>query len=119
MKFNRPNEGTGRVVINWIENNLSTCPLCKTSALWEIAMTISSISYNRYHFRCQNCMALISIAVSAIIGASKGLGIAGTVKEEYVTNDLKIESIGNNQKLEHLVGKEYPLKQVQDWVKET
>jgi len=38
--------------------------------------------------------------------------------KKTISKNLKIESVGNNQKLEYLVGEEYPLEILQEWARE-
>lgn len=118
MKFERPKGFMGSMPRNWIDNNLPRCPFCKTPSLWELAMEMKFTSYNRYHFRCPNCMAIISIAVPAVDGTTVGLGLTGLVMKKTVNKNFRIESMGNNQKLEHLVGAEYPLETLQEWARQ-
>jgi len=111
MKFERPKGFAGSIPRNWIDNNLPRCPLCKTPSLWEIAMEFKFTAYNRYHFRCPNCMAIISAPVPTV---SKTFGLHSLV----ASKKLKIESVGNDEKLKHLVGAEYSLEILQEWARQ-
>jgi len=80
-------------------------------------MEMKFTSYNRYHFKCPNCMAILSIAVPAVDGATAGLGLTGLIMKKTVNKNFIIESIGNNSNLKHLVGSEYPLEVLQEWAR--
>ncbi len=118
MKFERLNGLSGSIPRNWIDKNLPRCPLCKTPSLWEMAMEMKFTSYSRYHFRCPNCMAIISVAVPAVNGTTIGLGLTGLLMRKTVNRNLRIDSTGNNRKLEHLVGAEYSLEILQEWARQ-
>lgn len=110
MKFERPKGFVGSIPRNWIDKNLPKCPFCKTSpSLWEGAIEYKWIGINRYHFRCPKCMAVISIPVAAIAGL--------TIGRLILEKKLRIESVGNHQKLQHLVGEEYSLEVLQEWAR--
>ena len=118
MKFERPKGFVGSIPRNWIDNNLSRCPFCKTPSLWEIAMEMKLTSYTRYHFRCPNCLSIISIAMPAIDGTTIGLGLTGLLMKKTVNKNFKIGNVGNNANLQHLVGEEYSLEILQEWARQ-
>jgi hypothetical protein len=111
LRFERPKGFVGSAPRNWIDKNLARCPLCKTPSLWEVGMEMKFTSYNRYHFRCPNCLAIISIPVPATTGI---FGLHSLI----ASKNLKIESVGNNQELQHLTGAEYPLEILQEWARQ-
>lgn len=113
MKFNRPKGFIGSKPRNWIDNRLPRCPFCKTPSLWEFGMEMKfAIAYNRYHFRCPNCLAILSVPTPIVIGRISGL------HSVIASKNLKIESIGSNSNLQHLEGAEYPLNILQEWARE-
>ena len=110
MKFHRPKGFVGSKPRNWIDENLPRCPLCKQAPIWEWGLEMKfAIAYNRYHFRCQNCMAILSVPTPIVMGLIVGLHTLIASKK------LKIESVGNNSNLQHLIGSEYPLNVLQGW----
>lgn len=112
MKFERPTGFVGNKPRNWIDNNLPRCPFCKMPSLWKVAMEFKFTGYNRYHFRCPNCLAVISIPVPRVAG---GILIFHHL---LASKEIKIESVGNNPNLEHLVGAEYSLEILQEWARQ-
>ncbi|MEM3617284.1 MAG: hypothetical protein QXJ31_05160 [Candidatus Bathyarchaeia archaeon] len=118
MKFERPKGFIGSLPRNWIDKNLPKCPFCKLPSLWEIA-TEFKLGLNRYHFRCPNCLAILSIPVAAIEGATTGLGLTGWLLGKTASKNLRIESVGKNENLQHLVGSEFTLQTLQEWAKQT
>jgi hypothetical protein len=71
-----------------------------------------SIGLNRHHFRCPNCLGIVSVPVAAI---SKPMMPATWMLKQVATKDLKIESVGNSKASADLVGKEFPLATLQEW----
>lgn len=112
MKFERPRGFVGSKPRNWIDNNLPRCPLCKLPSLWEVGFEMKFTGYNRYHFRCPNCMAIISAPVPAVV---RGIVI---VHAMLAGKNIKIESVGNNENIKHLVGAEYSLEVLQEWARQ-
>jgi len=118
MEFKRPTGFAGSTPRNWIDNNLPRCPFCKTPSLWEMGMEYKFTSYNRYHFRCPNCMSVISIAVPAVDKTTVGLGLTGLLMKKTAKKEFKIEEIGNNENMDHLIGAEYSLEVLQEWARQ-
>ena len=106
MKFKRYKHLLyGGDVTRWIDKKFPACPLCKKpSPLWEWAHQNS-----RGYFRCPNCMGIISVQAWIVRGWSSPLPYALARKV------AKIESVGNNSGLQHLVGQEYPIEEMQEW----
>ena len=77
-------------------------------------MKLGFISLNRYYFRRPNCLAVLSAAVAFVSRTS----LTFLASKLLVPEKVKIESVGNNGKLQHFEGKEYPLKVLQEWAKE-
>jgi len=77
-------------------------------------MKLGFISLNRYYFRRPNCLAVLSAAVAFASRAS----LTFLASKLLVPEKLKIESVGNNGKLQLFEGKEYRLKILQEWAKE-
>lgn len=113
MKFERTHGLWGSSPRNWIDSNLPRCPFCKTPSLWELGGEMKFTSYSRYHFRCPNCMAIISASAPRVSKEVFGL------HSLLANKNLKIESIGNNSSLQHLVGSEYPLEVLQEWARQS
>jgi hypothetical protein len=56
-------------------------------------------------------MAILSASVPAV---SRGFGLHSV----FANKNLKIESVGNNSDLQHLIGAEYPLEVLQEWARQ-
>ena len=116
MKFERPTGFEGSIPINWIDGNLPRCPFCKLSSLWEFAEEFKAthisfigtfIRKKHYFFRCPNCLSVISVSELAVT--------KGGFLYRLANKSIRIESVGNNEKLKHLVGEKYPLATLQEW----
>jgi hypothetical protein len=123
MKFERHSGFYGSALRNWIDNNLPRCPFCKTPSLWEYARKIGAETFffkpsaDRVHYRCPNCMAIISVAKDAITPSVSGDPIVILVKKK-ISKNIRVESVGNNENLKHLVGEEYSLEVLQEWARQ-
>ena len=121
MKFERHTGFYGSALRGWIDNNLPRCPFCKTPSLWEYVRKIGfTPSSDRFHFRCPNCMSIISIA-TIVTGLSDGAFLFNPIHQiakRNTSKDFRIESVGNNEKLNHLVGSKYPLEILQEWARQ-
>lgn len=110
MEFKRLKEH-GTSSQTWIDKNLPKCPFCKSASLWETTTQVDDLARDRWHFRCPNCQAVFStpadIAVSAVSPPV-------TVVKKAVMKNLRVESTGRSQ-VEGMVGKEYPLAEMQRW----
>lgn len=124
MNFERHKGFYGSALRDWIDNNLPRCPFCKRPSLWEYARKIGlktflfSPSSDRVHYRCPNCMSMISVTTEAITRTSFLDDPLVILVKKTISKNLKIESVGNNQRLEHLVGEEYPLEVLQEWARQ-
>lgn len=103
MDFKRPTGFLNSKPRNWIDKTLPACPLCKSHALWEVA-TEAKLGLNRYHFRCPNCLTVLSIQVGAVVA----LIWAGS-------RNFRIEDVGSNSGMNSIVGKEYSVETLQGW----
>lgn len=108
--FKRGSPLIGPIPQNWIDENLPKCPLCKKPSRWEIGIEMTFGPFNRYQFRCPNCMAVYSTPIPKVQFLGVTSGIAG-----FADKTMKIKSIGNNKNLQHLEGEEYSLEVLQDW----
>jgi len=119
VKFERPTGFAGSIPGNWIDNNLPRCPFCKLSSLWEFAEEFKAYDFfvgfggfimkKRYFFRCPNCLSIVSASEPAVTKERFHYWIAN--------KGIRIESIGKNEKLKHLVGKKYPLVTLREWAR--
>jgi len=118
MKFERPTGFVGSIPRNWIDSNLPQCPFCKLPSLWEFAEEFKAIHISgpaitlrkkRYFFRCPNCLSIISASEPAVT--------KGGFPYQLANKGIRIESVGNNEKLKHLVGEKYPLVTLQEWAR--
>jgi hypothetical protein len=66
---------------------------------------------NRYHFRCPNCLGILSAPVAMIEGATAGLGLTGWLLKKSVDKTLKVESVGNS-KASVTVGAEFSFEEL-------
>jgi hypothetical protein len=57
-------------------------------------------------------MAIVSAPVPAV---AKGILIFHSM---LASKNIKIESVGNNEKIKHLVGAEYSLEVLQEWARQ-
>jgi len=120
MKFERPTGFVGGIPRNWIDSNLPQCPFCKLPSLWEFAEEFKAthifagvtafIRKKRYFFRCPNCLSIISASEPAVTKSGFLYRLA--------SKGIRIESVGNNEKLQHLVGEEYLLETLQGWARQ-
>lgn len=120
MNFERPKGLIGSVPRNWIDTNLSRCPFCKMPSLWELGeqFKLSFMSISRFHFRCPNCLSIVSIE-EAVINPPVALSFTDMLINRKLTNKkLKVESVGKNQNMQQLVGQEYPLNVLQEWARQ-
>jgi hypothetical protein len=123
MKFERHTGFYGSALRNWIDNNLPRCPFCKTPSLWEYTRKIGLKTFlfkpsaDRVYYRCPNCMSIISVTTEAITPTIPLDPLVILVKRT-ISKNLKIESVGVNEKLQHLVGAEYSLEVLQEWARQ-
>ena len=108
MNFERPTNflGGGSSSIKWIDRNFPNCPFCKSLCAWEVAMSFS-LGLNRYCYRCPNCMAVISVPVATV---------EPSILKKIAGSKLRIEDVGKNQQLSHLIGTEHELATIQGWL---
>ncbi|MCW4018070.1 MAG: hypothetical protein NWF00_05260 [Candidatus Bathyarchaeota archaeon] len=127
MEFERPKGFTGSAPRNWIDKNLARCPLCKTPSLWEIGFDINPKEsdrsffkrFSRYYFRCSNCLSVLSVDSPMIDMPFSSVPLTNAwLFRKAADKTLKIESVGNNVNLSHLVGAKYPLDTLQAWARE-
>lgn len=111
MQFDRPKGFMGGKPRDWIDNKLPNCPFCKLPSLWEYGMELKFMGYSRYHFRCPNCLAIISVPVPTVAG---GLLIIHSL---IAGENMKIDSMGKNDDVAGEVGEEYPLEVFQKWAR--
>ena len=101
----------GGNVTQWIDNTFPNCPLCKKPSLWELGnnakVKLGWKNNMRNYFRCPNCMGIISVEMAIV---QKRYLIRSLFKEQ----NARIESVGNNSNLQHLIGQEYPIKTLQE-----
>jgi len=119
VKFERPAGSVESIPRDWIDSNLPRCPFCKLSSLWESAEESKAYDFSvgisgfitrkRCFFRCPNCLSIISASQPAV--TKSGFLYWLTSK------GIRIESVGNNEKLKHLIGKKHPLATLQEWAK--
>lgn len=120
MEFKRPDGLIGSIPRNWIDTNLSRCPFCKTPSLWELGhqLKLSFMSISRFHFKCPNCLSIVSIEEAAI-NPPIALSFTDLLITKKMTNKkLKVESVGKNPNMQQLVGEEYPLNVLQEWARQ-
>lgn len=111
MKFKRPKGFSGSKSRNWIDNALPVCPFCHNRPLWEFA-TQFKLSWHLIHFRCPDCMAILSIPVVEIAGPVVGVAwLLRKASQKKIV--LKVESIGDNPEMQSYLGKELPLENLQ------
>ena len=64
-------------------------------------------------------MSIISVAQDAIMSSPIDYTDPLVILvKKTINKNLKIESVGNNKKLQHLVGEEYPLEVLQEWARQ-
>ena len=106
----------GGNVTKWMDKNFPTCPLCKKPSLWELGnpgqVKLGWKNNMRNYFRCPNCMGIISAEMAVV---QKRYFVQSLFKDQ----NAKIESVGNNSGLQNLVGREYPIKTLQEWASKT
>ena len=85
----------------WMDKNLPVCPFCRKTPGWEAKLERSLI--NRYHFRCVNCLSVISIPVNVVTGFSF------SKDKSFI-----VEYVGSNVTLQYLEGKKQPLSKLQE-----
>ena len=106
----------GGNVTQWIDNTFPNCPLCKKPSLWELGnngtVKLGWKNNMRNYFRCPNCMGIISVPMAIV---QKRYLIQSLFKQQ----NARIESVGNNSSLQHLTGREYPIKTLQEWASGT
>ncbi len=106
----------GGGVTNWVDKAFPTCPLCRKPSLWELGNNLSVKlgwrNNSRNYFRCPNCMGVISVEMAVV---QKRYLIGSLFKDK----NARIESVGNNSALQHLVGQEYPIKTLQERASKT
>jgi len=92
------------------------CPFCKTPSLWKYArkmgFTLSSI---RYHFRCPNCMSIISTPTITLDRGILDVDLISFLVKRVTSKKFRVESVGKNEKLQHFVDEEYTLETLQQW----
>jgi hypothetical protein len=110
----RRDEGDGGAAQRWIDDNLPTCPLCKSQSLWETAEEVDQQALTRWVFRCPNCKAVLSTIPD--FSASARSFPAPAVKAA-VTRDVRIDSVERKED-EDFVGEEFPLAELQEWASE-
>ncbi|MCW3984844.1 MAG: hypothetical protein NWE91_00285 [Candidatus Bathyarchaeota archaeon] len=105
MKLKRPTGFMGSIPRDWIDKKLPKCPFCGQVPVWEYGLQMKMFGANRYHFRCTKCRGIISIPVAVVGGGGMGaMGLAGLVTHAASDKEFKIESVGSNSNLSHLVG---------------
>ena len=113
MEFRRE-PGEGGAAQRWIDDNLPTCPLCKSQSLWETATEASQLALTRWAFRCPNCKAVLStIPVVALSALAEPVNVV----KAGVTRDVRVDSVERSQD-EDFVGEEFPLAELQEWASE-
>ena len=107
MRFRRPKGFAGSIPREWISRNLPICPFCKKNAMWRIAYHWHWL-WARYHFRCSNCAATVSVPVArvAIIPVPTGLVLSVAAPQT-----IRLESVGRSGVLVR-VGLEYQLMEL-------
>ena len=113
MEFRRE-AGEGSASQRWIDDNLPTCPLCKSQSLWETATEVDQLALNRWVFRCPNCRGILSTIPATSVSA---LAEPVTVVKTAVTRDIRIDSVERSED-EDFVGEEFPLAELQEWARE-
>jgi len=106
----------GGNVTQWIDGNFPNCPLCRKPSLWELGnnakVKLGWKNNMRNYFRCPTCMGVISVEMAIV---QRRYSIPSLFKEE----NARIESVGNNSGLQNLIGREYPIKTLQEWASKT
>jgi len=71
-----------------------------------------SLGLNRYHFRCPQCMAVMSVPVAAVAPA---VFPAIFMIKKVAGSKVRIEDVGKDQSRSYLVGTEHELSTIQGW----
>ncbi len=97
----------------WMDKKFPVCPLCKKTSLWEYGSSPQSAippRIARFHFRCPKCGGVLSISLYVVRRSAGLLSL-------FTPENAIIENVGTNSALQHLVGREYPIKELQEWIK--
>lgn len=113
MEFRR-GAGEGGAAQRWIDDNLPTCPLCRSQSLWESATENDQLASVRWVFRCPVCKAVFSTIPRTPVGA---LAEPVTVVKTALEVNLRIDSVERKED-EDFVGEEFPLAELQEWASE-
>lgn len=113
MEFRRE-AGEGGASQRWIDDNLPTCPLCKSERLWETGVETDQLALARWVFRCPNCGAVLSMIPDRPLAA---LAEPVTAVKTALEVNIRIESVERKED-EDFVGEEFPLAELQEWAAE-
>jgi hypothetical protein len=110
----RRDSGEGGAAQRWIDDNLPTCPLCKSQSLWETAEETDQQALVRWAFRCSNCKAVLS-TIPDFSASARSFPVPAV--RTAVTKDVRIDSVERKED-EDFLGEEFPLAELQEWASE-
>jgi len=113
VEFHRA-EGEGGASQRWIDDNLPTCPFCRSPSLWGVATGADQLALGRWYFQCSNCKAVMSTIPDTPVSA---LAEPVIVTKTALAVNLRIESVQRSED-EDFVGEEFPLYELQQWAEE-
>jgi hypothetical protein len=106
--------GEGGPAQRWIDDNLPTCPMCKTETLWEIATEADQQALTRWVFRCPSCKVVLS-TIPVTSASARSLMVPAV--KTAVTRDVRVDSAERSED-QDFVGEEFPLAELQEWASE-
>lgn len=113
MEFRRA-PGEGGAEQRWIDDNLPTCPLCRSPSLWGIGTGVEQQALVRWYFQCPNCKVVMSTIPDTAVSA---LAEPVNVTQAALAVNLRIESVQRRED-EDFVGEEFPLYELRQWAEE-
>ncbi|MDD4378172.1 MAG: hypothetical protein PHH48_08560 [Eubacteriales bacterium] len=117
MNYQRDENKLCNIPLDYIENRLPLCPICKKTPNWHIAEN-SKLLHTFYLFRCESCNSVLSVDKSDVNGMAKLKSTSfGFIKHlnkkdlnvEYVT----VEKVGDFQSKKYIEGKEFHMEELQ------
>ena len=106
--------GEGDAQQKWIDDNLPTCPFCRSPAPWRVGTEADQQALVRWLFQCPNCMVVLSTVPDASVSVKAG---PYRITKTPLDVLIRVESAERKQD-EDFVSEEFPLSELQEWAEE-
>lgn len=112
MTFRKITGFTGSIPNKFIHNHLPKCPMCCQDTGWEMDQKIGLMN-SHYFFRCEKCLAIMSVPVNDIARVNTTLMLVKKVSgRKVLTPYFKVTDVGNMQTTQLHLNQEYELNQL-------